>query len=144
MGKRGRPPVFDDEAHAAARERYAKDKEHRERRKTASREWQARKRAEFVAWRNTQTCYACGDDRGYVLDFHHVDGREERGSTLKDYATKPAAFRQRCEESVILCANCHRWAHHLLTTDPEGYKSNITSLPRVGPVSVSAAFGERD
>lgn len=55
-------------------------------------------------------CKNCGDKRHYVLDFHHLHGKdfsvgEFRGKSLK----RIKAEIRKCE---VLCANCHREVHY--------------------------------
>lgn len=58
-------------------------------------------------------CKKCGDKRWYVLDFHHVRGKNynigelaSRGCTLKK-------LKEELKKCDILCANCHREEHYL-------------------------------
>jgi hypothetical protein len=58
-------------------------------------------------------CSKCGDERWYVLDFHHLndDSKIENISKLANMgATKK--IEEELKKCVILCSNCHRELHH--------------------------------
>lgn len=60
-----------------------------------------------------QPCAKCGDNRIYVLDFHHIDetqkdftiGRLKKGSI--------EVLQAEIDKCISLCANCHREFHFL-------------------------------
>lgn len=59
------------------------------------------------------SCCNCGDDRHYVLDFHHVDSNEKEESVaymLRNNMIK--AFFVELEKCILYCANCHREYHY--------------------------------
>lgn len=71
-----------------------------------------RKKKEFVDAQKTQ-CKKCGDDRFYVLDFHHIDPNSKK-FTIGQF--KKGSFKKLQDEidkCVVLCANCHREYHYL-------------------------------
>lgn len=115
----------------ARRARYARDPEYRARKKREASIWAQRRKAEFSKWRAGLTCSRCGFGGEWALDFHHVDQRGEDRSLASLYTNSRDAFIEECRLCVCLCANCHRWAHHLLNTDPQGYEDEIAPLRRV-------------
>lgn len=59
-------------------------------------------------------CAKCGENRLYVLDFHHIDPSTKDG-TITRMSTKYSLDRLQNEidKCVVLCANCHREFHYL-------------------------------
>ena len=61
------------------------------------------------------TCAKCGDQRGYVLDFHHINPQEKENTiarmTSNNYTLEKVY--QEIEKCIVLCANCHREFHYL-------------------------------
>lgn len=59
-------------------------------------------------------CIHCGENRVYLLDFHHRNP-EEKESTLSDYSKgyNVDKFFEEVEKCDLLCANCHREFHYL-------------------------------
>ena len=60
-------------------------------------------------------CYLCGDERHYVLDFHHIISSEKEGE-IPNLAKKAYSEKKIIEEidkCVLLCSNCHREIHFL-------------------------------
>lgn len=74
------------------------------------RQW---KREALAALKAEAGCAHCGIDDPRVLDFHHSDAAEKTlaVSQLVNRASWEAVLDEvsRCE---VLCANCHRIAHH--------------------------------
>lgn len=70
------------------------------------------KKREFIDQQRT-CCAKCGDDRTYVLDFHHKD-REDKSFTIGHLKKGSKEIIQaEIEKCICLCANCHREFHHL-------------------------------
>lgn len=67
----------------------------------------------FEEYKKKQVCEKCGDNRWYILEFHHKDPKQKestissmrRGHTLK-------SIMKEIEKCSILCANCHREEHY--------------------------------
>ena len=59
-------------------------------------------------------CAKCGDSRGYVLDFHHIDPNEKdiaiSRMISKNYTLEH--IMNEIKKCVCLCSNCHREFHH--------------------------------
>lgn len=74
-------------------------------------------------------CAKCGDSRGYVLDFHHIDP-EIKDKSISRLISSNASLKRIEEEMkkcVCLCANCHREFHFLEK------KQHITIQMYLGP-----------
>lgn len=64
-------------------------------------------------------CHICGEDRWWVLDFHHVKNKimsipemARNGCSLDD-------LKNEIEKCIIVCANCHRDIHHNIQKNNE-------------------------
>lgn len=60
-------------------------------------------------------CAKCGDNRGYVLDFHHINP-EEKETTIARMTSNNYNLNtvyKEIDKCVCLCANCHREFHYL-------------------------------
>ena len=58
------------------------------------------------------SCIKCGDNRGYVLDFHHINPEEKTMSLgEKSGSTEWSKFFAESQKCMLLCANCHREIH---------------------------------
>ena len=60
-------------------------------------------------------CAKCGDSRGYVLDFHHINP-EEKDKEISRMLSKNYTLERIMNEikkCVCLCSNCHREFHYL-------------------------------
>jgi hypothetical protein len=61
-------------------------------------------------------CSNCGDDRWYVLDFHHI-GKKEYNINKMISRNSIDKIKIELEKCIPLCSNCHREEHHF-----NGYK----------------------
>ena len=57
-------------------------------------------------------CLRCGEKRWYVLDYHHVDGKEESIQVIAHRGHSIKKIKEEIEKCVLLCANCHREVHY--------------------------------
>ena len=64
-------------------------------------------------------CAKCGESRGYVLDYHHInpDTKEKTVSRMISNNYRLDKVKQEVEKCVVLCANCHREFHHFNSLD---------------------------
>lgn len=67
----------------------------------------------FLDYKKTLICEACGDDRYWVLDFHHIDPtkKEKTVSSFIRGASKNKAMEE-IKKCKVLCSNCHRDFHY--------------------------------
>lgn len=91
-------------------ERYANDREHRDRIARNNRNNILRNR-ELVRKFKSQGCLLCSEKELVALDLHHLDPstKEAHVSELLTYG--PKKLLSEIEKCVILCANCHRKVH---------------------------------
>ena len=66
----------------------------------------------FIEYKKTLKCVECGEDRYWVLDFHHRDPKEKdiEVSTLIRRGSKSKILNE-IEKCDVLCSNCHRDLH---------------------------------
>ena len=60
-------------------------------------------------------CAKCGDTRGYVLDFHHVDPTQKENTIARMTSNNYRLDKvyDEIKKCVCLCSNCHREFHYL-------------------------------
>ena len=61
-------------------------------------------RSWFKEYKKTLKCSCCGDARHYVLDFHHVDNKNEEVSRLVSNKSKKKILEE-INKCTVLCAN---------------------------------------
>lgn len=71
-----------------------------------------RKKKQFVE-QNKSVCQKCGENRVYVLDFHHIDKTEKDFTIGKMGKGNLDLIKKEIDKCVVLCANCHREFHYL-------------------------------
>ena len=63
-------------------------------------------------------CAKCGESRGYVLDYHHIDPTQKENTIARmtsNYYSLDRVHKE-IEKCVCLCSNCHREFHHFEET----------------------------
>ena len=98
-------------------------KNYRQTHKNKVNEYQALKQTERREWvRSFKTpCVKCGENRFYVIDYHHIDYTEKNfalGTFSKGWHTKEELL-QEIAKCVCLCRNCHAEYHWLYGINPE-------------------------
>lgn len=60
-------------------------------------------------------CAKCGDSRGYVLDFHHINPDEKENTIARMTSNNYQLDKvyDEIKKCIVLCANCHREFHYL-------------------------------
>ena len=68
---------------------------------------------EINSLKNKQGCAKCGEKRGYVLEFHHINPLIKNNSIAKIRVDdlKFSTIEQEIKKCIVLCANCHREFH---------------------------------
>jgi predicted HNH restriction endonuclease len=65
--------------------------------------------------KSNSQCAKCGESRGYVLDYHHINPEEKDVSVARMTSNKyrlDNVFAE-IEKCICLCSNCHREFHYL-------------------------------
>ena len=73
-----------------------------------------KRNSEFIKrYKVTQKCSKCSEKRWYVLDFHHVKGKDNEVSRMMNDCYSIKKIKEEIRKCIILCANCHREIHYL-------------------------------
>lgn len=56
-------------------------------------------------------CSKCGENRWWLLDFHHTNPSEKDCEVTK-LIDAPNKLKKELEKCIVLCANCHRHLHY--------------------------------
>lgn len=64
-------------------------------------------------YKETLKCKKCGEDRFYLLDFHHIDPTQKDFSISDNSRMKLESLMKEIEKCEVLCSNCHREFHYL-------------------------------
>lgn len=69
---------------------------------------------EFVKrFKNICKCSVCGEDRGWLLDFHHCNGEDKLREVAYMYKYGSInSLKKEIRKCKVLCANCHRDLHY--------------------------------
>ena len=61
-------------------------------------------------------CIKCGENRLYVLDFHHLDPSQKTldlSTLIGHVGNNNPLIKEEADKCILLCANCHREFHYL-------------------------------
>lgn len=64
-------------------------------------------------------CVKCGEDRIWVIDFHHVDHNEKKFTIPQNKGRKKEDILDEVGKCVCLCRNCHSEFHYFYGTRPD-------------------------
>ena len=71
------------------------------------------KSKDFVnEYKKTHKCIICGEDRWYVLEFHHKSEKIFNLANAGRNGISVTKLKEEIDKCDILCANCHRELHH--------------------------------
>ena len=57
-------------------------------------------------------CSICGESRWYVLDFHHLGGKEYTIAALIKRGCSINTLKEELAKCQLVCSNCHREIHY--------------------------------
>lgn len=72
---------------------------------------------EFVESLKTN-CVKCGEDRPWVIQFHHIDHNDKEFELTQSGTRSRAAIWKEASKCVCLCSNCHDEFHHFFGKQP--------------------------
>ena len=72
------------------------------------------------------TCAKCGDDRQYVLDFHHIVPDTKLFNISERCLHSKAMVLAECKKCICLCKNCHSEFHYLYGVTPKKPVKDLT------------------
>ena len=66
------------------------------------------------------SCVKCGDDRLFIIDFHHIEPSEKSFNIYRKSAKANfSIIEEEAKKCVCLCRNCHGEFHHLYGQRPK-------------------------
>lgn len=72
---------------------------------------------EFVESLKTN-CIKCGEDRPWVIQFHHINPKDKLFDVTQVGTRSRAAVWEEASKCVCLCSNCHDEFHHFFGKQP--------------------------
>jgi len=69
--------------------------------------WNGRKKKKSYAQSLKKECSICGENRYYMLDFHHLYGKD---FSIHSISSK-AIIEEEVKKCIVVCANCHAEIH---------------------------------
>lgn len=81
-------------------------------------------------------CVKCGEDRLYIIDFHHIDPSVKSFGISTKYVTKAEILIEEIKKCVCLCKNCHYEFHHLYGRTPEKPVESLTEYLGRNPYEI--------
>ena len=57
-------------------------------------------------------CNECGDDRHYVLDFHHKNPKDKSFGIGENLSCNFEKILGEIDKCIVLCSNCHKEFHY--------------------------------
>lgn len=63
--------------------------------------------------RKKSKCSKCGENRWYVLDFHHISNKDYSIAHMSNSGYSIKRIKSEMKKCIILCANCHREEHYI-------------------------------
>lgn len=72
------------------------------------------KKSEIQELKSSLKCEKCGESRGWVLDFHHIDPSIKENTIARMTSNKYQLSKvyEEIKKCICLCSNCHRDFHH--------------------------------
>ena len=64
-------------------------------------------------------CEKCGEDRLYLIQFHHIDPKKKKFAVCTPGTRSKATIWEEIDKCVCLCSNCHDEFHYLYGKQPE-------------------------
>lgn len=102
-------------------------KSNREAVRERSKEWYQENRDRILADKQMKVDYAysfkrpcekCGDERLYLIQFHHIDHKEKKFEISKSGSHKLEDIDIELSKCVCLCSNCHDEFHYFYGDNP--------------------------
>lgn len=70
-------------------------------------------RENIIEFKKTLCCKKCGENRYYLLDFHHRNPEEKDYAISEKTHNNIESLKNEIDKCDVLCANCHREWHFL-------------------------------
>ncbi len=66
----------------------------------------------FKKYKKLLKCSKCGDNRWYVIDFHHIKDKGYEVSYMVKSGFSLNKIKEEIRKCIPLCSNCHRELHY--------------------------------
>ena len=110
-------------------------KEHREIYRSANRKLYDTRKEWFSKQRTL--CAKCGDNREYVIHFHHIDPNEKLFTLSMQSGKRPMeALESERKKCICLCSNCHMEFHHFYGSKPNNPIEDLTEYLGRNPYEI--------
>lgn len=117
---------------------YKYSKAYKQRTKDKQREYvkknQIKKKAELYEYK--KCCAKCGEERLYVIDFHHIDPSTKSFGISTNYVRPTAVILKEIKKCICLCKNCHYEFHHLYGRNPNEPVKSLTEYLGRNPYEI--------
>jgi hypothetical protein len=80
-------------------------------------------------------CVKCGENRNYVIDFHHIDPSQKKYN-ISQIVKNPTQLAEEISKCVCLCRNCHSEYHWFYGANPKEPVKSLTDYIGCDPYSV--------
>lgn len=85
--------------------------ENKEYYKSKAKNYREKTRKLFNEFKSNLKCSICGENRWWLLDFHHLDPSEKEGEVV-NLVQSPKRLEKELQKCIVLCSNCHRDLHY--------------------------------
>jgi hypothetical protein len=82
-------------------------------------------------------CVKCGEDRDYVIDFHHINNNEKLFNINTGRGRNQESLVSEVNKCVCLCRNCHSEFHHLYGNVPSKPIESLTEYLGKNPYELT-------
>lgn len=72
-----------------------------------------KKKEQVIEYKSGLRCKKCGENRFYLLDFHHLDPSQKDYTISHNSRIKFENLMKEIDKCILLCSNCHREFHYL-------------------------------
>lgn len=70
-------------------------------------------------------CVKCGEDRHWVIQFHHIDPSTKKFTIGSGHTYSNEVLREEVSKCVCLCSNCHNEFHYFFGKSPKQPKEDL-------------------
>lgn len=95
---------------------------------------QQKKKEELYEFK--KSCAKCGEDRFYIIDFHHIDPSVKSFTISTNYTRPKEVLVEEIKKCVCLCKNCHYEFHHLYGRTPNEPVESLTEYLGRNPYEI--------
>lgn len=95
--------------HQRAKQYYYDNKEKMQSQSTV---WKKIQRDKINKFKDSCSCLKCGENRNWLLDFHHIDPTKKDFQISQGERFGWGKIKNEIDKCVILCSNCHRDFHY--------------------------------